>query len=190
MEQNNFKEDLITHLFHHHPINLEEQKYLIEILKFVNAADTLYAGKNSPAHVAARAFILNKGLTKCLLCNKKHLEDGVQPGGHIEQEDKTLLDTALREAREETGLQNFTPYNEKVFTVCIDKKKALTRYDVWYLLICEEDKKPAGQVDNNTKWFSMQELKNLIKEQKINTGLRLAALHWENTLKERAKNAK
>jgi 8-oxo-dGTP pyrophosphatase MutT (NUDIX family) len=57
-------------------------------------------------HITAAAFILNSDLSKILLVDHGFLGKRIQPGGHSEPEDISILDTARREAQEETGLSH------------------------------------------------------------------------------------
>ncbi len=57
------------------------------------------------AHFTASAFVVDEtGARACLVAHAK-LDRLLQPGGHVESVDTCLEDAALREAREETGLE-------------------------------------------------------------------------------------
>lgn len=60
--------------------------------------------KNFVGHVTASSFIINKYSRQVLLLQHKSLGKLLQPGGHIEKEDDSLLEATLREVQEETGL--------------------------------------------------------------------------------------
>lgn len=57
-----------------------------------------------PGHLTASAFVLSPERDALLLIFHKKLGIWVQPGGHIEPEDESLLAAAQREAEEEVGL--------------------------------------------------------------------------------------
>ena len=59
---------------------------------------------NFVGHVTASAFVINRINKQVLLFQHISLGKLLQPGGHIEPEDTSLLETALREIKEETGL--------------------------------------------------------------------------------------
>ena len=61
--------------------------------------------KNFVGHVTASAFVVNKHTHKVLLLKHKSLGKLLQPGGHIEESDSSLLESTLREVEEETGLR-------------------------------------------------------------------------------------
>lgn len=57
-----------------------------------------------PEHLTASCFVLSDDLERVLLCYHRKGRFWVQLGGHVEPEDASLPDAALREAREESGL--------------------------------------------------------------------------------------
>lgn len=58
----------------------------------------------SPVHVTVSAFVLDPSGRSVLLCFHGKGRFWVQPGGHLEPEDSTVITAALRELREETGI--------------------------------------------------------------------------------------
>jgi 8-oxo-dGTP pyrophosphatase MutT (NUDIX family) len=67
--------------------------------------DDITSRKNFVGHVTASAFIINERTKQILLLEHKALAKLLQPGGHVEPEDGTLLESTQREITEETGLQ-------------------------------------------------------------------------------------
>ncbi|WP_227488257.1 NUDIX hydrolase [Brachybacterium subflavum] len=60
----------------------------------------------APEHVTASTFVLSPDGAQVLLCFHRKGGFWVQVGGHLEREDASLADAALREAREESGLEH------------------------------------------------------------------------------------
>ncbi|MBP2435877.1 NUDIX hydrolase [Microbacterium amylolyticum] len=71
--------------------------------RFLQAEPPLYRGDGAD-HATASCIVFDATLTKTLLVFHGKGQFWVQPGGHIEGEDETILAAALRELREETGL--------------------------------------------------------------------------------------
>jgi 8-oxo-dGTP pyrophosphatase MutT (NUDIX family) len=86
--------------------NPNEQKAANEIISFVgNHEDAeLFDRKNFTGHITASAFIINENKDSLLLLKHKFLNRWLQPGGHVDYTDSSLIAAAKREAEEETGL--------------------------------------------------------------------------------------
>jgi 8-oxo-dGTP pyrophosphatase MutT (NUDIX family) len=98
------------------------------------------------AHFTASAFVVDDRLE--LTCLVAHAKLGrlLQPGGHIESADACLEDAALREAKEETGLElTFHPTAPKPFDLDIHPIPATAdeaahfHLDVRYLVVGRGD---------------------------------------------------
>lgn len=63
----------------------------------------IYDRKNFDGHITTSAFIIDTRTNEILLLHHKSLNRWLQPGGHTEG-DRTLVASALREAVEETGI--------------------------------------------------------------------------------------
>lgn len=59
--------------------------------------------EDGPDHATASAFAFDPTLTRTLLVFHGKGRFWVQPGGHLELEDSSIVDAALRELQEETG---------------------------------------------------------------------------------------
>jgi len=62
-----------------------------------------------PEHVTGSCFVFTPDLAQVLLCFHKKGRFWVQLGGHVEPADGSVADTALREAREECGIDDLVP---------------------------------------------------------------------------------
>ncbi len=57
-----------------------------------------------PGHITASAIVLSPDFDSVVLVNHVQVGLWIQPGGHIEPSDPSLVDTACREVAEETGV--------------------------------------------------------------------------------------
>lgn len=68
------------------------------------AFDDLYNRKNFEGHITASAIIIAYEEPQMLLLHHKSLDRWLQPGGHVDYTDDSVLSAALREAHEETNI--------------------------------------------------------------------------------------
>ena len=102
----------------------------------------------------------------------KDLKMYLYPGGHIDKEDKNILEAAKRETREETGLTKFKEVliGNKIIPIDIDTHripynkrlnlKAHTHFDFRYLFILTEEEKIKQDTKEmgDYKWIDIKEL--------------------------------
>ena len=110
------------------------------------------------AHFTASAFVIDEiGARSCLVQHVK-LQRLLQPGGHVEDVDLSLESAALREAREETGLDvELHPTAPRPFDLDIHEiperpgERAHFHLDVRYLVIGR------GEPCEGASWYAIGE---------------------------------
>ncbi len=75
-----------------------------QLHNFLKDNEQLFNRRNFNGHITASAFIADAAAKKVLLLKHKLYDRYLQPGGHVEKEDISILHAALREANEETGI--------------------------------------------------------------------------------------
>ncbi len=127
--------------------------------------------KHLPAHFTVSAIVINEN--KILTINHKALGISFQPGGHIEEYDRTVMDAAIREVREETGLETILkndifahiPFLLDIHDIPENKKKeelAHQHYDMFFLLNLKDRKQELKNADDGTdgaKWEDFEKVK-------------------------------
>src|SRR4051794_36645143 len=93
-------------LHHHVPADGKERADLAAMGVYFTTLAEPFSRKQWPAHFTGSALVLDvPGRRVCMILHGK-LHRWLQPGGHAEPADSRDLEaTALREAREETGLE-------------------------------------------------------------------------------------
>lgn len=86
--------------------------------------DVLSASWFEPGHFTVSGFITDPAVGSIVLIHHRRLARWLQPGGHIEPGDATLLDALRREIAEETGIEEVTPERPPLFDVDVHRVPA------------------------------------------------------------------
>lgn len=111
-----FKE-LLQQLKDHVAYNCQENISRFSAITFIEKNESDIYRTNEIGHVTGSAWILSPDRKQVLLINHEKLKMWLPPGGHIELEDGSINDTALREAIEETGITDFEFISNKFFDI-------------------------------------------------------------------------
>lgn len=151
----------------------EEAEYKKEITDFLKGNETMYGRQNPEGHLTGSAWIVNHDRKKVLLVFHKRLGRWLQPGGHMEGEED-ILDTAVREAKEETGLTSLRCVNPNIFDIDIhtipgfeDEKQHL-HYDIRFLLEADDEEKvKVSSESKDVRWVDIKAIKKYSTSQSI-----------------------
>ena len=117
------------------PHDLEALKFI----EFVKENKDCFQREFSTAHLTASSWIWNEDESKALFTLHKKLGIWVQLGGHADGH-PNLLEVAIKEAQEESGVLEVEPITQEIFDLSIHqipktpKEEAHLHYDVRYLL--------------------------------------------------------
>ena len=100
------------------PYNYQEENDQKMMLEYINTFDDVLTRKNKMCHFSASNWIVNKERTKVLMIYHNIYKSWAWTGGHCDG-DSNLLNVAIREAKEETGLQNFKVLSNGIFGIQI-----------------------------------------------------------------------
>ena len=98
------------------PFNEQEMRDRQIMLHIIDSCDDYLLRSNETAHFTASAWVVNHDRSKVLLIHHNIYNAWTWTGGHADGEDN-LLQTALREVREETGLNNIKPVSKGIFSI-------------------------------------------------------------------------
>ena len=70
-----------------------------------------------PGHITAGGLVLSPDGAAVLLIHHRHLGIWIEPGGHVDPDDARIVDAAVREVTEETGVEGLEPIADGVFTI-------------------------------------------------------------------------
>jgi 8-oxo-dGTP pyrophosphatase MutT (NUDIX family) len=112
------RSELLRLLTSYTPADPDEQRYRMEMLDVAAVAhDPFSRDEYTPGHFTSSAFVLHPAGERVLLVHHGKLGIWVQPGGHIEPGDSGILEAAMREAVEETGVTGLTPITDGLFDI-------------------------------------------------------------------------
>lgn len=116
-----------------------------------------------PDHLTASALVLDNDGDRALLCLHRKVGLWLQFGGHIEDDDKSVADAALREATEESGILGLTLVGSAPLRLdrhaapCDDA--ARHHLDVQFLAVAPREVEPIVSSESlDVRWFPVDAL--------------------------------
>lgn len=116
-----------------------------------------------PEHITASCFVFTPDLQRTLLCFHRKGHFWVQLGGHLEPEDTTAADGALREAHEESGIDRLRLLTESIVDL---ERHELHRgfsckahWDLGFVaLITDDADLTVSEESEDVRWFAVDTL--------------------------------
>jgi len=84
-----------------------------------DGGDVLSATWFDPGHFTVSGFVTDQSISSLVLIHHRRHRRWLQPGGHIDPEDATLVEALRREIAEETGVTELAPERPALFDVDI-----------------------------------------------------------------------
>ena len=148
-------------------------------LSFVRAGGVdAFKRDGAPEHVTASCFVFSPDCEHVLLCFHRKGQFWVQFGGHVELQDASIADAALREAREESGIPELTLRSDAI--VDLDRHElhggfaCAAHWDVGFVALAAADTHfAASDESEDVRWFSVHSLPSEVPE---NFPARIAAV--------------
>ncbi|MEP7352333.1 MAG: NUDIX hydrolase [Acidobacteriota bacterium] len=109
------RSDFQLHLNAYIPHDEDERSMLARMRHFVEGNEDCFLRSLAIGHITTSCWIVDPARERTLLTWHKRLDRWLQMGGHIEDGDESLLGSALREAREESGLTTVRIVSEAIF---------------------------------------------------------------------------
>ena len=147
------------------PYNEQEERDKSVMLDCLRAFSDVFTRENRLAHMTASAWVVNERFDRVLMAYHNIYDSWSWLGGHADGEED-LLAAALREVREESGVQDVRPASEDIFSIevlTVDGHRKRGQYvsshlhlNVTYLLIASDTDTLTVKPDENSgvKWFT------------------------------------
>ena len=152
MRRNELKERLAEYL-RRWP---EESETVTRFEAFIDSHPDCFERSCRVGHVTGSAWIVNQAGDRVLLTHHRKLGRWLQPGGHSDGDPDTL-EVALREAREESGLE-VRALDEAIFDLDVhliparEDEPAHYHYDVRFLVQAMEDRFRVSEESRALAW--------------------------------------
>lgn len=165
------KEDIIKYV----PYNEQEEVDKKIMLKYLNDFDDTLTRQNEYGHFTSSAFVINKERTKILMIYHKIYNSWAWTGGHSDG-NSDLLNVAIKEAKEETGIEKVNPIFKNMYSleiITVDGHEKRGKYvgshvhlNITYLLEADENEEIHIKEDENSgvKWVPINEILNETSE--------------------------
>ncbi len=145
------------------------KKRFLELLKDEDAFERTHL----PGHITGSAFIVSEDLTQTLLVLHGKLNKWLQPGGHADG-DTQVSRVALREANEETGIQQLTLLTPEIFDLDIHPIPARKdfpvhdHYDVRFVVKASlRESIIVSEESHDVRWIPLRDLEKFNNEKSI-----------------------
>ncbi len=160
--------DILSQIENYIPSSPQEAADKALILQCLAEREDLFFRECLPAHMTASAWVVNPARTKVLMVYHNLYNSWSWMGGHADGE-RDLLSVALREVREESGIQRVQPLSESIYSLeslTVDGHIKRGQYvpshlhlNVTYLLQADEDQPLREKPDENrgVAWFGLDE---------------------------------
>ncbi|WP_435790732.1 NUDIX hydrolase [Clostridium sp.] len=159
--------DYIKQIVEFIPTNEQENQDKKIILDYIeNFPHNILLRENVFAHITSSGFVMNKSLDKVLMVHHNIRNTWAWTGGHVDG-DTDFLHVAIKEAKEETGINAVTALTKDIISIDIlpvyghvRRNKYVSAHlhlSVAYVLIASERETLIVKEDENSdvKWFSM-----------------------------------
>ena len=150
-----------------------EQKMTQRTIAFVNDYTNCFDRELLIGHITGSAWILDKSGLFVLLTHHRKLNRWFQPGGHCDG-DCDVMNVALKEAIEETGVSEIELVNEGIFDIdihTIPERKGVPEhlhYDIRFLFRADKDLPLLiTEESNDLGWIELSKVEELNSEESM-----------------------
>ena len=158
------------------PLDEQEKNDKKIILDFIENNENILLRENEVAHITSSGFIVNKNRDKCLMIHHNIYNSWAWTGGHADG-DGDLLHVAIKEAKEETNIDEVKPISNEIASIDIlsvnghiKRGKYVSTHlhlSIAYLLEANENQHIEAKLDENSgvKWIDNDKVLDMVSEE-------------------------
>ena len=147
------------------------EEVAIDMLEFFNKDENCFQKDNQKGHFTGSAWVVTPDKSQVLMTHHKKLDMWLQLGGHADGIDD-LISVAIREAKEESGFDNFVLVSEKIFDLDIHEIPAISEgpihlhYDIRFLLEADpkDNRIVVSDESHDVRWIPLDKVVKLNPE--------------------------
>ena len=185
---------LRVRLERHVPADAKEAGDLAEMLAFLDRHPDPFDRDILEGHFTGSAVVVSATGDRVLLLHHRKLDRWLQPGGHAEPGEREGAMVALREAREETGIEGLILHPAAPRPLDVDvhpipargDEPAHRHLDLRYLVVAPRagTPRPAAEEARALRWFTWEELSAVDLDPGLRRALRAARAFTSTPLAE------
>ena len=144
----------------------EELTFRDRFVQLIEGHDNCFERSLLKGHITGSAWIVNPEMTHAFLTHHAKLDKWLQPGGHADG-DENVARVAMKEAEEETGMEDMKLFSAEIFDLDIhpipERKgvPAHEHFDIRYLIIAgKEQSFEVSEESHDLAWIPMNEMAN------------------------------
>ena len=163
-------------LLDHRPLDDRENSYHERMLRLLESSpDPFHRSHYEPGHFTASSFVLSPDKSQLLLIFHSKLHRWLQPGGHVDPSDPSILHAAEREVLEEVGLTNLSlVHNQQpIFDLDIHRIPARKsepdhcHFDVRFAFCAQDFKFRIGSDATEGKWVPLENISSIESDESV-----------------------
>lgn len=163
---------LIHNLTNYQTSFVEEKAFIPRFISLLTNFHNCYQRTLYTGHITASAWIIAIKEKSVLLVHHKKLNRWLQPGGHADGEED-IINVAVKEAVEETGLKSLKLHMEEIFDIdihLIPHYKAVQshfHYDIRFLFSADiREQYVLSRESNKLAWIPMENIDQFVGSNK------------------------
>jgi 8-oxo-dGTP pyrophosphatase MutT (NUDIX family) len=164
------RKQILTLLDSYRQNHPEEAECVTRFLHFVKTHPDCFERSLAVGHITGSAWLVNHDGTHTLLTHHRKINQWLQLGGHADG-NPNVLEVAMKEAMEESGLTEIRPVSSEIFDLDIHCIEAIGRepvhyhYDVRFALqVVGSEDYAVSHESHALRWVSIDALESVTQE--------------------------